>query len=71
MGNPCIGDLLIQKALKVKSAYFGLEFTRNIQTFSEANLGNKPGVWLKDKVEELPASKLTMIVGGMKQFKGS
>ena len=41
MGNPCIGDLLIQKALEGKKVrIFGLEFTRgNIQTFSEANLG--------------------------------
>lgn len=48
--SPCIGDLLIQKALEGKKVRILVwSLPGNIQTFSEANLGNKPGV-LKNKV---------------------
>ncbi|WP_257210267.1 phospholipase D-like domain-containing protein [Aggregatibacter actinomycetemcomitans] len=42
--SPCIGDLLIQKALEgVKVRILVWSMWGNIQTFQEANLGNKPG----------------------------
>ncbi|WP_307870161.1 phospholipase D-like domain-containing protein, partial [Aggregatibacter actinomycetemcomitans] len=44
--SPCIGDLLIQKALEgVKVRILVWSMWGNIQTFQEANLGNKPGVF--------------------------
>ncbi|MBN6067093.1 phospholipase [Aggregatibacter actinomycetemcomitans] len=44
--SPCIGDLLIQKALEgVKVRILVWSMWGNIQTFLEANLGNKPGVF--------------------------
>ncbi|WP_258305141.1 phospholipase D-like domain-containing protein [Aggregatibacter actinomycetemcomitans] len=42
--SPCIGDLLIQKALEgVKVRILVWSMWGNIQTFQEANLGNRPG----------------------------
>ncbi|BAS48313.1 phospholipase D/Transphosphatidylase [Aggregatibacter actinomycetemcomitans NUM4039] len=44
--SPCIGDLLIQKALEgVKVRILVWSMWGNIQTFQEANLGNRPGVF--------------------------
>ena len=41
--SPCIGDLLIQKALEGKKVRILVwSLPGDIQTFSEANLGNKP-----------------------------
>lgn len=57
--SPCIGDLLIQKALEGKKVRILVwSLPGNIQTFSEANLGNKPGVWLKDKVEGVTSEQV-------------
>ena len=57
--SPCIGDLLIQKALEGKKVRILVwSLPGNIQTFSEANLGNKPGVWLKDKVEGVTSAQV-------------
>lgn len=57
--SPCIGDLLIQKALEGKKVRILVwSLPGDIQTFREANLGNKPGVWLKDKVEGVTREQL-------------
>lgn len=57
--SPCIGDLLIQKALEGKKVRILVwSLPGDIQTFSEANLGNKPGVWLKDKVEGVTSAQV-------------
>ena len=56
--SPCIGDLLIQKALEGKKVRILVwSLPGNIQTFSEANLGNKPGV-LKNKVAGVTSEQL-------------
>ncbi|OOF76290.1 phospholipase [Rodentibacter caecimuris] len=50
--SPCIGDLLIQKALEgVKVRILVWSMAGHVQTWSEANLGNKPQVPFKNKVE--------------------
>lgn len=57
--SPCIGDLLIQKALEGKKVRILVwSLPGDIQTFSEANLGNKPGVWVKDKVEGVTSAQV-------------
>lgn len=57
--SPCIGDLLIQKALEGKKVRILVwSLPGDIQTFSEANLGNKPGVWFKDKVEGVTSAQV-------------
>lgn len=56
--SPCIGDLLIQKALEGKKVRILVwSLPGDIQTFSEANLGNKPGV-LKNKVAGVTSEQL-------------
>ena len=58
--SPCIGDFIdSEKRLKVKKVRILVwSLPGNIQTFSEANLGNKPGVWLKDKVEGVTSAQV-------------
>lgn len=56
--SPCIGDLLIQKALEGKKVRILVwSLPGSIQTFAEANLGNKPGVWL-NKVEGVTSEQV-------------
>lgn len=56
--SPCIGDLLIQKALEGKKVRILVwSLPGDIQTFSEANLGNKPGV-LKNKVAGVTSAQV-------------
>lgn len=50
---------MIQKALEGKKVRILVwSLPGDIQTFSEANLGNKPGVWFKDKVEGVTSAQV-------------